>query len=70
MAGKTWLPPIGSIAHYTGKSGKRRRYTVRVKAEARGGRYVVEAIGLSGKLVRFTIKRENLAPLEPGLFDE
>jgi len=43
---------------------------VRVKAEARGGRFVVEALGRNGKPVLFTIKRENLAPLQPSLFDE
>jgi hypothetical protein len=30
---------------------------------------VVEAIGRKGKPVTFTVKRENLAPLQPGLFD-
>ena len=70
MTRKTAAPPIGSIANYTGKSGMRRGYTVRIKAEARGGRFVVEAIGLMGKPVLFTIKAENLAPLQPGLFDE
>lgn len=44
-------------------------YNVRVVAEACAGRMVVEAIGRNGKAVRFTIKRENLAPLQPGLFD-
>lgn len=69
---KTWMPPIGVIANYVGKSGgaARRGYTVRVKAEARGGRFVVEALGRNGKPVLFTIKRENLAPLQPSLFDE
>lgn len=68
----SWIPPIGSIANYTGKgsSTMRRGYTVRIKAEARGGRFVVEGIGRNGKPVLFTIKRENLAPLQPGLFDE
>jgi hypothetical protein len=44
-------------------------YNVRVVAEACGGRMVVEGIGRRGVAVRFTIKRENLAPLQPGLFD-
>lgn len=67
-----WTPPIGAIASYTGKGGSanRRGYTVRIKAEACGGRFVVEGIGRNGKPVLFTIKRENLAPLQPGLFDE
>ncbi len=69
---KVWMPTIGAIANYTGKAASitRRGYTVRIKAEACGGRFVVEAIGRNGKLVRFTIKRENLAPLQPSLFDE
>lgn len=67
-----WPPPIGSIANYVGKAGSitRRGYTVRIKAEASGGRFVVEALGRSGKPVQFTIKRENLAPLQPSLFDD
>jgi len=69
---KSWTPPIGAIANYVGKSSSitRRGHTVRIKAEARGGRFVVEAIGSNGKPVLLTIKRENLAPLQPGLFDE
>jgi hypothetical protein len=30
---------------------------------------LVEAIGRKGLPVRFTVKRENLMPLQPGLFD-
>jgi hypothetical protein len=44
-------------------------YNVRIVAEARGGRMVVEGICRNGSVARFTIKRENLAPLQPGLFD-
>ena len=39
-------------------------------AETCADRMVVEAIGRSGRPVRFTVKRENLAPLPPGLFDQ
>jgi len=42
---------------------------VRVLAEASAGRMVVEAIGREGFPVRLTVKRENLRPLPPGLFD-
>ncbi len=45
-------------------------YNVRVIAEACAGRMVVEGIGRRGFPVRFTVKRENLAPLQPSLFDQ
>lgn len=66
-----WLPQIGSVASYIGRAGKLARggYTVRVVAETCADRMLVEAIGRSGLPVRFTVKRENLAPLQPGLFD-
>ena len=44
-------------------------YHVRVVAETCADRMVVEALGRSGASVWFTVKRENLAPLQPGLFD-
>ena len=66
-----WLPQIGSLATYVGRHSRvnKSSYNVRVLAEACGGRMVVEGIGRRGVAVRFTIKRENLAPLQPGLFD-
>jgi hypothetical protein len=66
-----WLPQIGSVASYVGGAGKLARggYNVRVVAETCADRMLVEAIGRSGLPVRFTVKRENLAPLQPGLFD-
>ncbi len=66
-----WLPQIGSVASYIGRAGKLARggYNVRVVAETCADRMLVEAIGRSGLPVRFTGKRENLAPLQPGLFD-
>jgi len=66
-----WLPQIGIVATYVGRSSRMAKggYNVRVVAEACGGRMVVEGIGRRGIAVRFTVKRENLAPLQPGLFD-
>ena len=67
-----WLPPIGSLATYIGRASRLARggYNVRIVAETCADRMVVEAIGRSGFPVRFTVKRENLAPLQPGLFDQ
>lgn len=39
-----------------------------VVAESSGGRFIVEAIGKAGKVVRLTVKRENLAEPQPDLF--
>lgn len=66
-----WFPQIGSVATYIGRASRLARggYNVRIVAEACANRMVVEAIGHSGSLVRFTVKRENLAPLQPGLFE-
>ena len=66
-----WLPVIGSVATYVGRSSGlvRGGYNVRVVAETCAGRMLVEALGRLGSPVRFTVKRENLAPLQPGLFD-
>jgi hypothetical protein len=66
-----WLPVIGSVATYVGRASRLAKggYNVRVVAETCANRMVVEAIGRSGLPVRFTVKRENLAPLQPGLFD-
>jgi hypothetical protein len=66
-----WLPQVGAVATYIGRAGRLARggYNVRVVAETCADRMVVEALGRSGAPVRFTVKRENLAPLQPGLFD-
>ncbi|MEI7430754.1 MAG: hypothetical protein WCL27_09885 [Betaproteobacteria bacterium] len=66
-----WLPEIGIVATYIGRAGKLARggYNVRVVAETCADRMLVEALGRSGLPIRFTVKRENLAPLQPGLFD-
>ena len=64
----SWFPCAGTVAVYAGRTKKSAR-NVRVIAEASAGRMVVEAIGKQGVPVRFTVKRENLAPLPPGLFD-
>ena len=66
-----WLPQIGVVATYIGRASRLAKggYNVRVVAETCANRMLVEAIGRSGLPVRFTVKRENLAPLQPGLFD-
>ena len=66
-----WLPEIGTLATYVGGGSKLARggYNVRVVAETCGERMIVEAIGRGGSPVRFSVKRKNLAPLQPGLFD-
>lgn len=65
-----WLPEIGTVVTYVGKSRSLARggYNVRVIAETSKNRMVVEAIGKGGQSVRFTVKNENLAPLQPTLF--
>lgn len=63
-----WLPRAGTVATYVGRKRGNTR-NVRVVAEAVAGRMVVEAIGKQGVPVRFTVKRENLKPMQPGLFD-
>ena len=67
----TWLPQIGTVATYIGRAGRLARggYNVRIIAETSGRRMLVEAIGRGGAPIRFTVKNENLAPLQPGLFD-
>lgn len=67
-AKSSWWPHPGSVATYLGRSRDAVR-NVRVIAEAVAGRMVVEAIGRKGVPVRFTVKQENLRPLQPGLFD-
>ena len=63
-----WLPHVGTIATYVGRNRGDRR-NVRVIAEAVAGRMVVEAIGKQGIPVLYTVKRENLKPMQPCLFD-
>ena len=65
---KTWMPPVGALVVYAARSRKLTR-NVRVVAEASGGRMVVEAIGRQGVCVRLTVKRENLQPMAPDLFN-
>lgn len=64
-------PGIGELGRYTGRSSNLLRggHTVRVVAEACGGRVLVEAIGYKGRPVRFTVSLSNLEVLDPGLFD-
>ncbi|MBS1141491.1 MAG: hypothetical protein H6R13_2944 [Proteobacteria bacterium] len=63
-----WFPPAGTLVTYRGRTRLSTR-NVRVVAEASAGRMVVEAIGKQGVPVRLTVKRENLVPMEPDLFD-
>ena len=63
-----WTPTPGVIATYTGRTGSGKR-TMLVVAEAVGGRFVVEAIGRKGVVVRLTVKRESLKQPQPCLFD-
>ena len=42
---------------------------MRIIAEAAGGRFVVEAIGRKGVVVRLTVKRGSLKQPEPSLFE-
>ena len=67
-AQSSWWPHPGCVATYVGRTRNARR-NVMVIAEAVAGRMFVEAIGKDGVPVRFTVKQENLKPLQPGLFD-
>ncbi len=62
-----WTPAPGMMATYTGRTGSSRRNML-VIAEAVGGRFVVEAIGRKGVVVRLTVKRESLVQPQPDLF--
>lgn len=62
------MPAPGMLATYIGRTRRQMR-NVRVLAEASGGRMLVEAIGRRGIPVCFTVKRENLVPPAPDLFD-
>lgn len=66
-----WQPQVGTLATYVGGASRLAKggYNVRIVAETCANRMVVEAIGRHGTPVRFTVMRENLAPLQPGLFD-
>lgn len=62
-----WHPCTGGIATYVGQTRASTR-NVRVIAEARKGRMVVEAIGRQGRPVRFTVMKGNLVQPQPDLF--
>ena len=62
-----WIPTPGQLATYIGRSGSQRRNML-VIAEASGGRFIVQAIGRKGDLVRLTVKRESLVEPEPDLW--
>jgi hypothetical protein len=63
----TWIPTPGNIAAYIGRAGSSRRNML-IVAEAVGGRFVVEAIGRKGVVVRLTVKRDSLKEPQPDLF--
>lgn len=62
-----WYPHVGKLATYVGKTRASTR-NVRVIAEARKGRMLVEAIGRQGRPVQFTVMRTNLIQPQPDLF--
>lgn len=68
---KVWMPEIGALCRYVGKSRTLSRggHTLRVVAETSGMRMVCEAMGKQGSPVRVTVKVVNLVPEPPGLFD-
>ena len=62
-----WLPSPGNLATYVGRTGSQCRNML-VVAEASGGRFIVEAVGRKGVLVRLTVKRESLVEPQPDLW--
>lgn len=62
-----WYPYVGRLATYVGQTRASTR-NVRVIAEARKGRLLVEAIGRRGRPVQFTVMRANLIEPQPDLF--
>lgn len=70
MTGKQehrWHPRFGHLATYIGQTRASVR-NVRVLAEARKGRMLVEAIGRNGAPVKFTVLQSNLIQPQPDLF--
>ena len=64
---RRWAPKCGEIAMYLAQTRAKER-NVRILAEARNGRMVVEAIGRRGVPVQFTVLRDNLKQPQPDLF--
>ena len=62
-----WFPSPGKLATYVGRTGSKRR-NMMVIAEASGGRFIVQAVGRKGVLVRLTVKRESLVEPQPDLW--
>lgn len=62
-----WNPRTGEIAMYLGQTRAKAR-NVRIIAEARNQRMVVEAIGRQGSPVQFTVLKANLVEPQPDLF--
>lgn len=67
QCGQRWYPSLGALATYVGQTRASTR-NVRVVAEARKGRILVEAIGRKGRPVQFTVMRANLVQPQPDLF--
>lgn len=66
-----WQPVPGQLATYVGRSSRLLKggHHLRVIAEARAGRLLVEAIGHAGLPVRFTVAAANVGRPQPQLFD-
>ena len=66
-----WEPQIGGLASYLSRAGHLAGggTNVRVAPATCARPRRAEANGRSGAPIRFTVKRENLAPMQPGLFD-
>ena len=62
-----WTPAPGKLAAYIGRTGSARR-TMLIVAEAVGSRFVAEAIGRKGVVVRLTVKRDSLREPQPDFF--
>lgn len=67
MPANTWTSTPTHLAAYPGRTGSI-HCNMLVIAEAVGGRFVVEAIGRKGVVVRLTVKRDSLIKPQPDLF--
>lgn len=64
------FPEVRHLVQYTGRGGicVAKGQTVRVKASARKGYFVIEAVGPDGGTRAVAVKKKNLSPLQPQLF--
>ena len=60
------LPDQLAFFRSRGLAGQTGGFTVRIVAQARAGRWYVEAIGRRGGLVKFAVGRINLTQPQPG----